>query len=109
MARVFWTGVAIVAVVALFVWEPGAFRGVVATGVRLLVIGLAAAFGYQSFDALRSAATGSQPKASAPDANPESVSARMGGLAWGLMAGAVCLAGLSWAFGLWGHFPSALN
>ena len=40
----------------------------------------------QSYDAFRSAWKGIQPEASAPEADPKSLSARAGGFVWGIMA-----------------------
>ena len=102
--RQFWMGMAAVAAFFLLVWEPQAARGVVATVWRLVVLGIAAAFAYQSFDAFRSSFTGTQPTASAPEADPTKVSARVSGLIWGLMSGALALLGATWALGFWGPF-----
>jgi len=102
--RQFWIGMAVVAAFFLLVWEPEAARGVVATVWRLAVLGIAAAFTYQSFDAFRSSFTGTQPKASAPEADPSKASARVSGLIWGLMSGVLALLSATWALGFWGPF-----
>ena len=72
--------------------------------IRLAVLGIAGAIAYQSFDAFRSALTATQPKASAPEADPTKSSVRIGALIFGLMTGLIGLTAASWAFGLWGEF-----
>jgi hypothetical protein len=51
---------------------------------------------YQSYDSFRSAFTGTQPKTSAPDNNPRT--ALIGGIALGLITGALSLFGFWWLF-----------
>jgi hypothetical protein len=58
-------------------------------GVRIVGIGIACAIFYQGYDAWRSALLGVQPKGSAPDPAPESMSARLGALAWALITTAI--------------------
>jgi hypothetical protein len=61
---------------------------------RIFGIFLAIVFAVQSYDAFRSAVTGTQPKESAPDKDPRSISARAGGVAWGLISAGISLLGL---------------
>jgi hypothetical protein len=44
------------------------------------------AFLYQSYDSFRSALTDTQPKASAPNKNPEGLSDRAAGFVWGVLS-----------------------
>jgi len=48
---------------------------------------------YQSYDSFRSAYTGTQPQASAPDKNPKAFSTRAAGVAWGIISFGISLAG----------------
>jgi hypothetical protein len=100
-----WTTFAIAALVLFILWEPDAFRGVARTGVRLIVLGIAAALAYQSFDAFRSSIKGVQPVASAPDSDPKGISSRLAGLGWGIVSGLMSIGAATWALGLWGSFP----
>ena len=47
--------------------------------IRIFILGVACVFAYQSFDSFRSAATGTEPKASAPEKDPQSIKARLSG------------------------------
>jgi hypothetical protein len=63
---------------------------------RVVTFALACAFAYQSFDSLRSAILGVQPEESAPNKDPKAISARAGGVAWGIISLCLSLAGF-WA------------
>jgi hypothetical protein len=69
--------------------------------LRLATIAVSLLFAYQAFDSLRSAFTGEQPKASAPNPDPKAPSARAGGLVWGLMSASLALVGLYYALFHW--------
>jgi len=60
--------------------------------VKILGFIVACAAANQSYDTFRSAFTGTQPKESAPDPNPQAISTRIAGIVWGLMSGASSLA-----------------
>jgi hypothetical protein len=68
--------------------------------IRIIILGVACVFAYQSFDSFRSAATGTEPKASAPEKDPQSIKARLSGATWGIMSLGLSLA-LVW-FALFG-------
>jgi hypothetical protein len=68
---------------------------------RIAALGMAAAFLYQSYDAFRSAVTGTEPKASAPDKNPSALPARLGGVAWGVVAFSISLVAIVLALSSW--------
>jgi len=59
--------------------------------ILLMTVFGALGFGYQSFDSIRSALHGIQPKASAPDKDPKNPSTRFGALCWGVMSGGLSL------------------
>ena len=57
---------------------------VVAMRIGAFLIGIVML--YQSYDAFRSALTGTQPDASAPVSTPETLSSRLSGIAWGVIS-----------------------
>ena len=54
--------------------------------IRIAAFVLAFIMAYQSFDSLRSAFTGTHPKASAPEKDPRATSSRLGGATWGIIS-----------------------
>jgi hypothetical protein len=80
----------------------GGFNGLVLMLVRLVTFAIACALLYQAYDAFRSAFSGTQPRGSAPNPDPTSMSARGAGVAWGIIALAMAtMIFVAW-FGGWG-------
>jgi len=75
-------------------WEASPMREMMPI-FRIFGFFSACAMAYQSFDAFRSAFTGTQPEASAPEKNPEAISTRLAGAAWGVISALLSL-GLFW-------------
>ena len=65
--------------------------------VHIFAFGIACAFAYQSYDSLRSAYLGAQPKASAPNKDPKATKTRTAGVVWGIMSMALSLAAFWWS------------
>jgi hypothetical protein len=64
---------------------------------RIGALAVAGAMAYQSYDAFRSAFTGTEPKASAPAGDPKTFSTRLGGVTWGIISLGVALVALLYA------------
>ncbi|MFH1345221.1 MAG: hypothetical protein ABIL01_29055 [Pseudomonadota bacterium] len=92
-------GLAIVFAIFLEIWEPEASKGLVRVAVRILGLLISCAFLYQAYQALRSAFLGINTDGSAPVPDPESASSRFGAFSWGVIALALSVIGLSFAFG----------
>jgi len=66
--------------------------------IHIFAFGVGCVMAYQSYDALRSAHTGTQPNASAPEENPQAIKTRAGGLLWGIMSMGISLVAFCVAF-----------
>jgi hypothetical protein len=64
---------------------------------RIGALALAAAMAYQSYDAFRSAFTGTESKAAAPGGDPKAFSTRAWSVTWGVISLSVALVALLYA------------
>lgn len=109
--KMIWIGIAIL-FLAIFAFSyPETFdaAGRASAGVllRIALLAGAAIIGYQAYDALRSGLTGSQPKTSAPGADPASRSERSSAIILGVVLGIIAVVCLALGLNLLGLFSES--